>query len=141
MEPVNAARPTRLSPSTEPWQDVLRDPRSSISPAGWSGRRKACALPVSAWPKLDKRIGSQWDGAVRALATFGGVRPELRARWNDTGYYKLYAGAGDNTGKLVLGRHDNPAQWTTVHEFPLREPLQPGQDYESNCASSARLSP
>jgi hypothetical protein len=54
---------------------------------------------------------------------------QLRARQTKAGDYQLYASAG---GKMVaLQRRDgDAAKNANLRDFPLREPLQPGQDYE-----------
>jgi len=68
------------------------------------------------------------DGAVRMLATYGGVQPQLKARSGKGGLYQLYTAAEKS---IHLARWDNATMHQTfLREFPLRVPLQPGQDYE-----------
>jgi len=108
-------------------------PRSSISPRGGADAGRLAPLPVSAWPSSNKRIGS----SGRRCACAGDLwrrAPELRARWNDTGYYKLYAGAGTTRASSCSAATTNPAQWTTVHEFPLRRASPAGAGLRTRTA-------
>jgi serine/threonine protein kinase/formylglycine-generating enzyme required for sulfatase activity len=114
----------------ERWQNALRDPAElslsggvELVPEGLRLSHFGSVIIFGHDPD------TQRDGAVRLQAAFGGVSPELRARRrHGAGVYFLRV----RTDKLVsLGRWDEAANNNTyLREFPLREPLKAGQDYE-----------
>ncbi len=126
-EPTPAA--VRLSPSAEPWQDVLRDPAKLDLSGGAVRTPEGVRFTQGSVAMLSSSQGLRRDGAARIRATFGGWPPRLYARWTSAaGHYQLYA---KDENMIVLERYENAAkQYTTLRVFPLREPLQPGQDYE-----------
>jgi len=60
-------------------------------------------------------------------AIIGGLRPQLLVHASGAGNYQLFG----NSHIVQMARYSETAkQWTTLHDFPLREALQPGQAYE-----------
>ena len=121
-----------LSSSTEPWKDVLRDP-TKLALEG-AVERTPEGLRFTAGGSsalLAPNQGPRRDGAVRLRTTFGGLRPTLHVRGSQvvTGYF-LYTVSDGKAVKLVVANAGAGVQWTNLPEFPLREPLQPGQEYE-----------
>jgi formylglycine-generating enzyme required for sulfatase activity len=123
------AVPVPLSSSSEPWQDMLRDPTKfnlwrapERTPEGLRFTDFGSAM-------RSPNLAPKRDGAVRMIATFGGVRPQLHARQNGNGdTYQLFV---DDEKSINLSRWENTARHSTnLRDFPFREPLRPGQDYE-----------
>jgi serine/threonine protein kinase len=115
-------------PATEPWQDVLHDPAKLVLSGGAERTPEGLRFTDAGQARLRPNQGPQHDGAVRMLATFGGLRPELFANGGIAGY-RLNAAADGK--KVSLVRYDNAAKVNTVvREFPVREPLMPARDYE-----------
>jgi hypothetical protein len=120
---------TGASAAAGPWQDAMSDSsqltlgsKVERTPEGLSFNGIGSAVRPSTQ-------GPRRDGAVRIRAPFGSLGPKLSARQNHKGdKYMLYAA---DTRRLALVRWDEAAKKGTVlREFPLPEPLKPGQDYE-----------
>jgi hypothetical protein len=125
--PDLAPAATRLSPSAEPWQDVLRDPaKLALSPTGVERTPDGLRFTQNATAMLHGNVGSQKNGAVRLRATFAKSPPQLRARAGSSGLYQLFV----QTDKIVWLNRLKEGVWTTLRQFPLSEPLVPGQEYE-----------
>ncbi len=122
---------TSLSASSEPWQNVLLDPKT-LSLTGNKPEITAEGLRFSGSgivKYLTPTRALQRDGAVRMLATLGKHNPSLHARNNDSqnGSYRLWA----DQGRVVLARYVPEARkMITLQEFPLRKSLQLGENYE-----------
>ncbi|MDZ4401162.1 bifunctional serine/threonine-protein kinase/formylglycine-generating enzyme family protein [Prosthecobacter sp.] len=117
----------RLSHSTEPWQNALRDP-TKLSLLGGAAITPEGLRFTGASEVRFRDLGPRRDGAVRMLATFGGAHVQLRARLHAADLYHLYT---KDEKRLALQRWDSAAKKsTTVREIPLLQALQPGQDYE-----------
>jgi serine/threonine protein kinase len=122
---------TSLSASTEPWQNVLLDPKT-LSLTGNKPEITAEGLRFSGSgivKYLTPTRALQRDGAVRMLATHGKHNPSLHARNNDSqnGSYRLWA----DQGRVVLARYVPEARkMIHLQEFPLQKSLQFGQSYE-----------
>jgi serine/threonine protein kinase/formylglycine-generating enzyme required for sulfatase activity len=119
----------RVSPSTEPWEDVLRDPAKLGLAGGAERTPEGLRIPEAGSAMRHLGQGPLRDGAVRMRATFGAAVPQLHARAaQGVGLYQLST-IGEKA--IELDRYDSlTRQSTHLREFPLREPLQAGQDYE-----------
>ena len=120
------------APNIEPWQDVLHDPAKLVLSGAVERTPEGLRFTAGGSSALlAPNQGPRRDGAVRLRATFGGLRPTLHVRGNQvvTGYF-LYAVSGGKAVKLVVADGGAGALWTNFPEFPLRAPLEPGQDYE-----------
>jgi hypothetical protein len=131
LEFLHLAAPAGASvaaPAAEPWQDLVGDPaKLELSRTGVERTPEGLRFTDTGMAMLQRNLGPQRDGAVRMRTTFGGLRPQLRARAGDAGKYQLTP-AGT---KVKLERYDNSAnRWTALREFPLPEPLKAGEDYE-----------
>ena len=110
----------------EPWQDVLRDPKM-LNLRGNVKRTDEGLLfsKPGAAECLTSKV--QRDGAIRLRTVFGGLQAILRGREGGDGFYLLQVVGG----KITLNRWEIAHQRSTnLQGFPLREPLQPGQEYE-----------
>ena len=115
--------PKAAAPSTEPWQDVLRDPKQLVLDG--KAERTPEGLRFTGYSKAMRGInrGPRHDGAVRMLMTFGENHAEIYAR-----SYRL---AIYNEKRLDLGWLDGATmKYTTVRVFLLKEALRMGQEYE-----------
>ena len=125
-----AASKTSLSPSSEPWQDALQDPKKLTLSGDIQQTAEGLRLSGTGVVKYYAENGtSQRDGAVRMLSTFGSDYPSLFARDGEdkTGSYRLWA----VQSRILLMRYVAATkQMLSLREFPLRESLQPGQNYE-----------
>ena len=118
----------RLSPSAEPWQDVLHDPAKLSLYDGVERTPEGLRFTDYGSATRGRSRGPKRDGAVRMTATFGGPRPRLVARQTDAAVYQLLV---YDEKQIVLGRWERVTKrFTELGRFPLREPLQPGRDYE-----------
>jgi serine/threonine protein kinase len=117
-----------LSPSTEPWQDVLRDPAQLVLSGGTERTAEGLLFGGKGTARISKP--EPRDGAVRMIANYGGSRVQLRARETTAaGLYQIHL--SHVTKDITLGRLDRATQkFTDLRKFPLPEPLQLGQDYE-----------
>jgi serine/threonine protein kinase len=117
-----------LSPSTEPWQDVLRDPAQLVLSGGTERTAEGLLFGGKGTARISKP--EPRDGAVRMIANYGGSRVQLRAReTTEAGLYQLHV--THLTKEITLGRFDRASQkFTDLRKFPLPTPLQLGQDYE-----------
>jgi len=115
------------APAAEPWQDLLHDPSKLFLPhsvtTGQDGLRFTQATEVRVLPGK----GPEPDGAVRMRSTLDSVKVVIIARRSNAGQYQLSV---DPHGKEVLLNRWAQNTVTVVRRFPLREPLQPGQEYE-----------
>jgi serine/threonine protein kinase len=128
FQPLDAPGGASAPPPAEPWQDVLRDPAKLVLSGGAERTPEGVRFTHHGSAVCLPSQGPKHDGAVRMRATFGGVRPKLQCRHTDAGNYYLYV--VDET-RILLSRWDNAAKSSTpLGEYPLREPLQRGQDYE-----------
>jgi serine/threonine protein kinase len=117
-----------LSPSTEPWQNVLRDPAQLILSGGTERTAEGLLFGGKGTARISKP--EPRDGAVRMIANYGGSRVQLRARETSAaGLYQIHL--SHLTQEITLGRFDRASQkFTDLRKFPLPERLQLGQDYE-----------
>ena len=114
-----------LSPSTEPWQDMLGDPArlrhfgtSAITAEGLSFPGLGAVRFANPDP--------QRDGAVRMLTTSSSI--QMRARMTNSNAYTLTVERGV---RVELSRWDDAEKKNNVlREIPLKPVLRPGQDYE-----------
>ena len=130
---LDSAAPTAalpLSPSTEPWKDMLRDPtqlklgnNATVTPEGQMRLTGLSTVHFLAQ-------GPKRDGAVRMLATFDprAADVQLQARRNGNSVYSLTLVTDQ---RLQLGHWDSEAKKTNIlREISLRQPLRSGEDYE-----------
>jgi serine/threonine protein kinase len=116
-------------PLDEPWQDMLHDPAKLAINGGVERTPEGLRLTTRGGARLSSHV-LQRDGAVRVRVTFSGVRPELRARMNNIGDSYLLVLSGDGKTVHLARLYKDSTQNKTLRAFPLRDPLQPGQDYE-----------
>ncbi len=75
-----------LSPSTEPWQDVLRDPAKLVLSGGAARISEGLRFTGPSVALLHPSQDPRNDGAIRVRATFGDAHLFLHARQNTTGH-------------------------------------------------------
>jgi len=133
LAPTNPNSPVvaaLLSPSSEPWQDVLNDPTKLVLTGAVGRTPEGLRFTGTGRAYVRSNLDPKRDGAVRMRATFGGLSPQLTARLTgNVGEYHLQCSRG---GKSIgLSRWDDiERSVTNLRGFQLRETVQPGQDYE-----------
>jgi len=117
-------------PAAEPWQDVLSDPARLVLTGGAELTPDGLRFTGMSGASFARDLGQGRDGALRFRATFGGVRPELRARMNRRAAtsYQLWVWRENEVALTRL--HADSAQNVQLGTFPLPGPLLPRQDYE-----------
>ncbi len=124
---TTAAGESKMAASpAEPWQDVLHDPGKLELTSKVERTAEGLRFTDKGAAKHPSSQGPRRDGAVRMRTTFGSFRVHLfvRASTSGLGVEKYNLGANEKTIKIWrLGA-------APLAEFPLREPLQPGQEYE-----------
>jgi serine/threonine protein kinase len=115
--------------TAEPWQDVLGDPAKLVLSGEAERTPDGLRLRDGGSAMRGGSLGPKRDGAVRMRTAFGGFSVELRARVTDNGRRYSLRVRDENAVLLKRGDGDGKAN-TTLHQFPLREPLKPGQEYE-----------
>lgn len=114
------------TPSTEPWQDVLRDPTKLQLADGAERTADGLQLPAKSTSRVQ---GTCKDAAIRIRSIFDPRnRAIANARSSSPGNYSLIAN-DEKTIRLYFW--GGPAMGsTTLQTFPVPRPLQPGQEYE-----------
>jgi serine/threonine protein kinase len=125
--PASTRSVTRLSPSTEPWQDMLRDTTRIRHSGAVVTTPEGLRFPDAGEVRFLNPHPTH-DGAVRILATHTGTSIQLHARLSSSSLYLLALEKGN---KITLARWDAPAKKTTfLREIVLPQTFTLGQDYE-----------
>jgi len=128
--PAAAAPGARLSPSSEPWQNLLQDPAKVLIRSFGSTKTQITDGELVLTPGgviVTRRLTT--DGAIRMVEVFDPESPaqSLRARilGAANGYFAEVQSATSVAIRRIL---DNKK--TTLGTFPIPTPLLPGQEYE-----------
>ena len=123
----SAVAAPNLSPSTEPWQDMLRDPIKLKLDGGVQLTKEGLRFAGYGSAMSESRQGWKRDVAVRTLNT-GNNPAQLRVRAQVAGHYRLWM---EKDKMVILSRWDTADnKLTTLRAFELREAIAAGQSYQ-----------
>ncbi|MBL9146140.1 MAG: SUMF1/EgtB/PvdO family nonheme iron enzyme [Verrucomicrobiaceae bacterium] len=124
LVPSRSVSPSPSAATSDAWIDLLRDPERLI--LSKTIERTAEGLRFTDTGSVFVKDSGP-DGGIRLRTSLGGFRLRVRAREGSHGFYSL---AVSDEKTVSFARFDSQVgRSTTLRDFNLPAPLQPGQEY------------